>query len=334
MRDALARFLVHLETERRLSPNTRRAYARDIEDFAAGIERRRDRPAKVRDLNVREVRAALAELHGDKKASTIGRKLSALRTFGEFCRREGLLEENEVALIRRPKLGRKLPIALPVEDLSAMIDGPQREGAIGLRDKALLEVLYGAGLRVSEAVGLDVDHLRWEGSRLMVRVVGGKGGKDRVVPLGTRAAKALREWLEVRDDIASPRSPSNAIFLGARGGRLATRVAREVVYRRCQSTGARAVVGPHGLRHSFATHLLQSGCDLRTIQSMLGHASLSTTQRYTHLDMGRLFELYEHSHPRASLAGSGGPSLDAPVAEPPSRPPVAEKALEPLRRVR
>lgn len=329
MRETLARFLVHLETERRLSPNTRRAYARDIEGFAEGIERRRDRPARVRDLTVREVRAALAELHGERTASTIGRKLSALRTFGEFCRREGLLEENEVALIRRPKLGRKLPVALPVEDITTMIDGPQRIGAIGLRDKALLEVLYGAGLRVSEAVGLDAGHLRWDGPQLMVRVVQGKGGKDRVVPLGTRAAAALREWLAVRDELASPRSPSAALFLGARGGRLGSRAAREIVYRRCQSTGARAVVGPHGLRHSFASHLLQSGCDLRTIQSMLGHASLSTTQRYTHLDVGRLFELYEQSHPRANLndsrSGLTGPD---PVGS------VNDKAMETRRRVR
>jgi site-specific recombinase XerD len=302
MRAAIAAFLVHLETERRLAANTRRAYARDLEDFAASIETRRSRPARIGDLNIREVRATLAELHDDHTASTIGRKLSALRTFGEFCRREGLLAENEVALIRRPKLGRKLPVALPVEDITSMIDGPQREGPIGLRDKALLEVLYGAGLRVSEVVGLDLEHLRWESRGLTIRVVQGKGGKDRVVPLGSRGAGALREWLAVRDELASAKTPSNAVFLGARGGRLASRVAREVVYRRCQTTGARAVVGPHGLRHSFATHLLQSGCDLRTIQSMLGHASLSTTQRYTHLDLGRLFELYEQSHPRASLS--------------------------------
>jgi site-specific recombinase XerD len=308
VRAAIAAFLVHLETERRLAANTRRAYARDLEDFATSIEQRRDRPARVRDLNIREVRATLAELHADHTASTIGRKLSALRTFGEYCRREGLLDENEVALVRRPKLGRKLPVALPVEDITSMIDGPQREGAIGLRDKALLEVLYGSGLRVSEVVGLDLEHLRHEKRGLTIRVVQGKGGKDRLVPLGSRGTKALHEWLAVREELASARTPSNAVFLGARGGRLSSRVAREVVYRRCQTTGARAVVGPHGLRHSFATHLLQSGCDLRTIQSMLGHASLSTTQRYTHLDVGRLFELYESSHPRATAS----PALETP----------------------
>jgi integrase/recombinase XerC len=169
----------------------------------------------------------------------------------------------------------------------------------------MLEVLYGAGLRVSEAVALDLDDLRHEGrgadEHLTVRVRLGKGGKQRVVPLGRKAAVALAEWLDVRSELLRPGSPVAAVFLGHRGARLVTRVARELVYRRCEETGARAVVGPHGLRHSFATHLLQSGCDLRTIQSLLGHASLSTTQRYTHLDMGRLIDLYEQAHPRAKL---------------------------------
>jgi integrase/recombinase XerC len=310
MRAALASFLVQLETERRLSENTRTAYARDIETFIASVEARRERPARVTDLDVREVRAHLAELHGKLAASSIGRKLSALRTFGEFCRREGLLDENAVALIRRPKVGRKLPVALPVEDVGNMIDGRQREGAIGLRDKALLELLYGAGLRVSELVALDLEHLRWEGSeRATVRVVGGKGGKDRLVPLGSRGCVAVREWLAEREELIAPRKhPAQALLLGARGGRLSVRSARDVVYRRCRETGARAQIGPHGLRHSFATHLLQSGCDLRSIQAMLGHASLSTTQRYTHLDMGRLFELYEQAHPRARQPGNPGPT--------------------------
>ncbi|HVI01270.1 MAG TPA: tyrosine recombinase XerC [Enhygromyxa sp.] len=306
MRAALERFMVHLETERRLSANTRTAYRRDIEDFIGSIESRRKRPAKIGDLDVREVRAHLAERHGELAASSIGRKLSALRGFGEFCRREGLLEDNAVVLLRRPKLGRKLPVALPVEDVGAMIDQPQRDGPIGARDRALLEVLYGAGLRVSEAVALELDDLRWEGRSLTVRVRHGKGGKERVVPLGGQAAASLRDWLAVRDQLLRPNSPARAVFLGARGGPLVARVARDVVYRRCQETGARTVVGPHGLRHSFATHLLQSGCDLRSIQSMLGHASLSTTQRYTHLDMGRLFELYEQAHPRAKVPNPKG----------------------------
>ncbi|MCA9687245.1 MAG: tyrosine-type recombinase/integrase, partial [Myxococcales bacterium] len=154
----------------------------------------------------------------------------------------------------------------------------------------------------------DRDDLRWEGERLTIRVRAGKGNKDRLVPLGRPGAEALQAWLEHRAELATARSPSQALFLGARGGRLSVRSARDLVYRRCRQSGARAVVGPHGLRHSFATHLLQSGCDLRSIQAMLGHASLSTTQRYTHLDMGRLFELYEQAHPRANLPQASSPA--------------------------
>jgi integrase/recombinase XerC len=341
VRAAIAAFLVQLETERRLSAHTVRAYGRDLDAFAASIAARRGREARTGDLNLREVRAHLAELHGDHAASTIGRKLSALRTFGEFCRREGWVAENEVALVRRPKLGRTLPVALPVEDLTAMIEVGGHEDAIGRRDTALLEVLYGAGLRVSELVALDLEHLRREGRRMSIRVVGGKGGKDRVVPLGSKGCAALASYLAVRDELAGPRSPAQALFLGARGGRLGVRAAREVVYRRCTETGARTVVGPHGLRHSFATHLLQSGCDLRTIQSMLGHASLSTTQRYTHLDLGHLMNAYEASHPRARLdpapkdrrEGRGG--AKSPSEGPPQGPHSdAAGSLEPVRRVR
>lgn len=265
------------------------------------VERRRDREPRVQDLSIREVRAHLAELHGTHAASTIGRKLSSLRSFGEWCRSRGLLEENEVKLVRRPKERPKLPVALPVEDVSRMIDDTQREGPVGVRDKALLEVLYGAGLRVSEAVGLDVPDLRFDGDALTVRVRAGKGNKDREVPLGRSATEMLRAWLAVRDQLVKPGKSKQAVFLGVRGGRLSSRSARDVVYRRCDTTGARARIGPHGLRHSFATHLLESGCDLRSIQMMLGHASLSTTQRYAHLDMGRLVDLYEKSHPRARV---------------------------------
>jgi integrase/recombinase XerC len=301
VRDALDGFLQYLRTEVRASPHTIRAYRRDIEGLMDSIERRRDRDPQVGDLSVREVRAHLAELHTTHASSTIGRKLSSLRSFGEWCRSRGLLAENEVTLVRRPKERRKLPVALPVEDVSRMIDDPQREGPVGVRDEALLEVLYGAGLRVSEAVGLDLNDLRFDGETLTVRVRAGKGNKDREVPLGAAATRALRTWLGARDQLVHPSKSKEAVFLGVRGGRLSSRSARDVVYRRSESTGARARIGPHGLRHSFATHLLESGCDLRSIQMMLGHASLSTTQRYTHLDMGRLVDLYEKSHPRARV---------------------------------
>lgn len=321
VRDAVERFLEHLRSERRLSPHTLRAYRGDLLDFLARFEERRGRAAELDDLNLREVRADLAERFGRQAASTSARKLSALRSFGEFLRRAGDLADNEAALVRRPKLPQRLPVALPVEDLTGIIDGPgHAEGALGLRDRAILEVLYGAGLRVGECVALDLDHLRWDGDELTIRVVAGKGNKDREVPLGAPGAAAVRAWLAVRERLLPPaqrmsessgakrQAPrgERALFLGRRGRRIGDRSVRALVYRRCEATGARARVGPHGLRHSFATHLLEGGCDLRSIQAMLGHASLSTTQRYTHLDLGRIVDVYERAHPRARAAGAPG----------------------------
>ena len=321
MRAAIDRFLVHLASERRLSPHTVRAYRRDLEDFLARITARRGREPRPNDLNLREIRSDLADLFGAVQASTLARKLSALRSLGEFMRQEGSVADNEAKLVRRPRQRPRLPVALPVEDIGPMIDGEgHAPGPLGLRDRALLEVLYGAGLRVSECAALDLDHLVWSGADLTLRVVEGKGGKDRIVPLGSAGAAALRAWLAVRSGLLAADAEVSAktgtkgqakrggpVFLGRRGARISTRTIRELVYRRCLATGARTRVGPHGLRHSFATHLLESGCDLRSIQRMLGHASLSTTQRYTHLDLGHLTDIYEKAHPRAQAADAGKP---------------------------
>ncbi|MDC0719614.1 tyrosine recombinase XerC [Nannocystis bainbridge] len=327
MRDAVERFLEHLRDERRLSPHTLRAYRGDLLDFLDRFEARRGRPAELADLGVREVRADLAERFSEQAASTSARKLSTLRSFAEFLRRRGELPDNEAALVRRPKLPQRLPVALPVEDLTDMIDGPgHADGVLGLRDRAILEILYGAGLRVGECVALDLEHLRWDSDALTLRVVGGKGNKDREVPLGAPGAAAVRAWLGVREKMLPPGQPlsestgskrgaargERALFLGRRGQRLGDRSVRALVYRRCEATGARARVGPHGLRHSFATHLLEGGCDLRSIQAMLGHASLSTTQRYTHLDLGRIVDVYERAHPRARAAAPAQPAEARP----------------------
>jgi integrase/recombinase XerC len=297
--EAAHAFIDHLQSQRRASAHTVRAYAGDVLAFAAFVAELRGRAAVPADLDVRTVRSWLAEIHRRLGSASIARKLSALRSFGEFLRRTGALPENPVALVASPKRRHKLPVALPVEDVKDVIDEPQREGVHGLRDRAILEVIYGAGLRVSEVVALDLQHLERERGTMRVRVEHGKGGKDRIVPLGRRAAEALAAWLEVRDALQRPRSPKAALFLGDRGGRIGVRAVRELVYRRCEATGTRTRIGPHGLRHSFATHLLDSGCDLRTIQSLLGHASLSTTQKYTHLTLGGIVEVYEKAHPRA-----------------------------------
>ncbi len=299
MREAIERFLEHLRAEVRASKHTLRAYRGDLTAFATSVEDRRDGEPELRDLTARNVRAHLAELHKKTASSTMARKLSALRSFGEFLLRRGEVEENQVALVSSPKRRHKLPVALPVEDVGDMIDKPHRLGSHGARDRAILEVLYGAGLRVSECSQLDIGDIELRDEHPKVRVVRGKGGKERLVPLGRRACEALRIYLNLRPGLARPKSPVHALFLGDRGGRMGARSIRALVYRRCEQTGARARIGPHGLRHSFATHLLESGADLRTIQSMLGHASLSTTQRYTHLSLGKLLDVYESAHPRA-----------------------------------
>lgn len=303
MREAIERFLEHLRAEVRASKHTLRAYRGDLNAFARSVEERRDREPTLRDLSARNVRGHLADLHGNTAPTTVARKLSALRSFAEFLLRRGEIEENEVALVSSPKRRQALPVALPVEDVGDMIDRPQRPGPRGIRDRAVLEVLYGAGLRVSECSGLDIGDVELAAGRGRIRVVRGKGGKERLVPLGERGTEALRAYLDVRSAFVKPKTPPHALFLGDRGGRMGPRSIRGLVYRRCEQTGARARVGPHGLRHSFATHLLESGADLRTIQSMLGHASLSTTQRYTHLSLGKLLDVYESAHPRAKKNG-------------------------------
>lgn len=321
------RFVEHLRSEVRASPHTIRAYSRDIAAFDDSVRRRHGRPSRPSDLNQREVRAYLAELHTSAAASSIARKLSALRTFGELLRRDGVIADNEVALVSSPKRSNKLPVALPVQDIERMIDTDidtdtdRREGTPDddprqVRDRAVLEVLYGAGLRVGECAALDVGHLRFSSDdEVVVRVISGKGGKDRIVFLGRPAAEAVSAWLRVRVALVRPRTPAAALFVGNRGARLGVRQIREMVYRRSEAS-ARARVGPHSLRHSFATHLLDNGCDLRAIQAMLGHASLSTTQRYTHISMGKLIGVYTAAHPRAmrtDAAADSGPESSTEI---------------------
>lgn len=312
MQEALQRFIEHLRSELRASPHTIRAYRRDLLGFCEFIETLRGRPAEPGDLELREIRAYLAELHAKAASSTAARKLSALRTFSEFCRTVGLIPDNVAKLIASPKKRQTLPVALPVEDVTSMIEAPATPGVRGLRDDAILEVLYGAGIRVAECSRLDLVHLVRSRGRWTLRVVGGKGGKDRQVPLGRKGAAALSAYLARRGELLRPKSPPEALFLGDRGGRMGERSIRNLVYRRCGAAGTRTRIGPHGLRHSFGTHLLESGCDLRTIQALLGHASLSTTQRYTHLSMGQLQDVYERAHPRAREDVDSEPRRRAP----------------------
>jgi integrase/recombinase XerC len=258
------------------------------------------RPAlelRARDVDTLAVRSYLAHLRSEGISKTsIGRHLSALRTFFAFLKREGRSDANPAKAVGSPRRDRTLPRTLSVNEAAAVVEAKGREGALGARDRALLEVLYATGLRVSELVSLGLDDV--DLSARQVRTVG-KGRKERVVPFGQPAAAALREWLKERAGLAPGAAAAEFVFLNARGGRLTDRSVRRILDRAVASAAVSRHVSPHALRHSFATHLLAAGADLRSIQELLGHASLSTTQRYTHVDAERLIEVYRKSHPKA-----------------------------------
>lgn len=296
----IQRFLDQLAVERGLSAHTIAAYRRDLRRYAAFVRTRGIRDG--RRVDERSVAAHVAALsaatHGDGKpyrATSVVRALSSVRAFHRFLLREGKISSDPTALVIRPKLPRSLPKPLSVEDMSRVLAHPDRS-AKGLRDKAVLETLYGAGLRISELVGLDVDDVDLhEGS---VRVLG-KGGKERDLPVGRYARDAIAAYLtRVRPQIVTARSRS-AMFLNLRGGRLTRQGCAGILQQHVAGAGITRRVSPHTLRHSFATHLLEGGADVRVVQELLGHASVATTQVYTLVTREHLREVYFSSHPRA-----------------------------------
>jgi integrase/recombinase XerC len=297
-----------------------RAYLHDVTELAAFARRVVGRAVRVDDLDVIVCRSYLASLHGRNDAATIGRKLSSLRTFFRLLVRRRLVTNNPVAALRPPKRAKRLPAFLGKEEVGRLLDGAGNGGrgravtpvtASGrpvdaavaegerLRDEALFETIYGAGLRVSEACNLDLDDVQ-TGRAAEVKVRQGKGRKDRIIPVGTKAVAALERYFPRRTAwlVAAPTGDRAAVFLTRRGRRLTPRGVRRLLARREQETGV-AAVSPHALRHSFATHLLGEGADLRAIQEMLGHASLQTTQRYAHVNIDHLMSVYDKAHPRS-----------------------------------
>jgi len=303
-RDALAkqiqRFLDHLTVERGLSVHTVAAYRRDLERYAAFLRTRGITDARRVDERAvtAHVAAVSASTYGDGKpyrATSVVRALSSVRAFHRFLLREGKISSDPTAAVIRPKLPRSLPKPLSVDDVARVLAHPDRS-AKGLRDRAVLETLYGAGLRISELVGLDVDDADLEEGS--VRVLG-KGGKERDVPIGRYARDAISAYLtRVRPQIATARSRS-ALFLNLRGGRLTRQGCTGIVQQHAAGAGIRTKVSPHTFRHSFATHLLEGGADVRVVQELLGHASVATTQVYTLVTREHLREVYFTSHPRA-----------------------------------
>lgn len=294
--DALFKaFERHLAAERGVSPHTVRAYAGDAHSMLrhvarCGIE-------TVAEMDVSVIRAWLATQHAaGQSRATLARRAASARALTAFAHQRGWLPADPGALLGTLKTRRELPEVLAVDEIMAVLGEGSEETAIGLRDTAIMELLYATGIRVSELCGLDLDDI--DQSRRTVRVLG-KGGKERVVPVGIPADRAVGRWRTAGRALLARNSSGSALFLGARGGRLDPRTARRVVHARIAAAGSVPDTGPHGLRHTAATHLLEGGADLRSVQEMLGHASLATTQIYTHVSIDRLVSAYRQAHPRA-----------------------------------
>ncbi len=323
VREHLKEFLAYIKLNRHVSPHTVRAYDSDITQYlawVAGDQQRKMSELTVDDLDLTSVRAHLAELNKAGKArSSVARKLSALRTFVKYLRREDLIAHDPTAMAVAPKRDQTIPTHLSEPEMARLIEMPNTGDPLGRRDRAILELFYASGLRLSELVGIDLEDLNLSGR--MVRVMG-KGGKERLLPFNQSTVLALRAWLTDRAGILADRqtrarrrtvvaprktvtgvrqkAPTEPLFLNARGGRLTGRSVDRLLRQYVAQCSTRLGISPHALRHSFATHLLQRGADLRAIQELLGHSRLSTTQRYTHVNAAQLIEVYRKSHPRAA----------------------------------
>jgi len=300
----------HLRDEKRVSPHTLRNYLSDITQFADFLQTLFPGGISPRDIDTLTLRAYLGHLHrlGLSK-STVGRKLAAVRAFFKFLHREGLVSANPAKALFTPRQVKKVPRFLSEEETTRFLEtsSPGRQDPLGaLRDRAMVEILYATGLRASELVGLSLGDVSvGEG---IVRILG-KGGKERIVPFGEAAAEALLAYLDGRNR-RFPAGSEAPVFVNLKGGRLTSRSLQRIVQKRAAGTAIDKTPSPHTLRHSFATHLLARGADIRVIQELLGHSSLSTTQKYTHVATSRLKELYDGSHPRAKRKASKEPSKE------------------------
>ncbi|MCR4409307.1 MAG: tyrosine recombinase XerC [Candidatus Saccharicenans sp.] len=295
MKKEIEQFLDFLKFEKNASPHTIAGYRRDLNQLAAYLK---EKGHTWRTAETLTLRGFLAELHERRlKKSSIIRKLAAMRSFFEFGLRKKWRDDNPASALATPRQEQKIPGFLTEEETAQLLEwSVNREDPLEVRDRAILELLYASGLRVSELTGLDLEdlHLR----ERLVRVKG-KGKKERIVPFGRQAEKWLREYLACRSRLGLKSTPSPALFLNYRGQRLTARSVQRLVQDRLKQIAVFRKISPHSLRHSFASHLLSRGADLRAIQELLGHRSLATTQKYTHLDLGRLLEIYRKSHPRS-----------------------------------
>ena len=302
MQESIARYVEHMRHERNMSAHTLRNYSSDLTQLETFLSKRQlcldgAGAVDVGKIDIQSVRAFLAAMTGSRKKSSIGRKVAALKGFFRYLLAAKRIEKNPLLLIHSPKQDKPLPPFLSVDDAFQLLGGITIKNAIDARDLAILEVFYSCGIRVSELVALN-----WADIDIplgIVRVVG-KGSKERIVPIGKVALDALEQYGQAqRRRWQRNCRGENAVFLNNRGARLTTRSVARIVEKRLKLAGMQIRMGPHGLRHSFATHLLNSGADLRAIQELLGHVSLSTTQRYTHVNLDQLTAVYDKAHPRA-----------------------------------
>lgn len=301
MDELIERFIQYLGGERNLSPHTLRNYRSDLAQFRDFLNSSTG-PAAIESVRAAEVRAFLASLmERERQRTSVARKLAALRSFFAFLCRDGVLDANPAATVSAPKIERKLPRIMSEEETNLLLDRLALESEAGrfalVRDRAIFEWLYGSGLRVSELTGLDLGDVREGEGVVLVR---GKGRKERVVPFGSKARNALVNYRSARENLlAGCKQKTPALFLNTHGRRLTVRSVHRIVAKYVRLFGPDVHVSPHSLRHAFASHLLAEGADLRSIQEMLGHASLSTTQKYTQVSIRHLMDVYDKSHPKA-----------------------------------
>ena len=303
MKDLLADFRTFLDVERNLSDHTRTAYLTDIEEFNAFLQSQENSTAHkaILDAQMETIRGYLAFLYGRKlKKVSINRKISSLRAFYRYLLRKGMIKNNPAQGLQGPKMEKYMPTFLSVDEAFAVLNASKdNNSASGLRDQAMLELFYSSGLRLSELAGLDTDDVNLNAALVKVR---GKGKKERMVPVGGPALEAIKRYLSATENMRKAFSvnlSSGALFLNVRGKRITARSIARMVDAATVRSGIGRKISPHALRHSFATHLLEAGADLRSIQEMLGHESLSTTQKYTAVNINRLMEVYDKAHPRA-----------------------------------
>jgi integrase/recombinase XerC len=294
----LEQFLFYLKVERNLSPRTVQAYGEDVASFLGFLEQS-GYQGDLAGVDRKMVRRWLAQRARGRKPATVARAGASVRSFFRFLLREKAVGANPAALARTPKKDKRLPTVLPVDEVFALLDSPPEDLLLGKRDRAILELFYGAGLRLSELVGLNLDDVDLDQRLIRVR---GKGSKERIVPINERAAARVAAVIMERGKFkpsVREADAQQALFLSSQGRRLSARRVEQIVNEWVKKTGIARKVSPHALRHSFATHLLDAGLSIRSIQDLLGHESLSTTQKYTHTSLAELVKVYDKAHPRA-----------------------------------